>query len=111
MCAYIVIKVEVWLNERYIYLKFVYVNGTNWYVIHLAAPDDVYDFLECATVGCRGQGHIDGPRYATHNSPKHCPYADDNIDLEHHLPDRLLSSNRQVVAAIPPISMEPREKM
>ncbi|KAI4461401.1 polycomb group protein [Holotrichia oblita] len=72
-------------------------------------PDDVYDFLECPTVGCRGQGHIKGPKFATHSTQKHCPYADENIDQEHTLPDRLLSPDRQLEAVVP-VSREPREK-
>ncbi|KRT81389.1 Sterile alpha motif containing protein [Oryctes borbonicus] len=72
-------------------------------------PDDVYDFLECPTVGCRGQGHIKGPKFSTHSTQKHCPYADENIDQEHGLPDRLLSPDRQLEAVVP-ISREPREK-
>ncbi|XP_022916154.1 lethal(3)malignant brain tumor-like protein 4 isoform X2 [Onthophagus taurus] len=74
-------------------------------------PDDVYDFLECPTVGCRGQGHIQGPSYQTHSNQKYCPYADENIDnIEHNLPDRLLSPDRQLEAVVP-VSREPRERI
>lgn len=71
-------------------------------------PDDVYDFLECATVGCRGQGHIKGPKYATHTSPKYCPYSDENLDVDRRLPDRLLSPDREIESVVP-ISREPKE--
>lgn len=74
------------------------------------APDDVYDFLECPTVGCRGQGHITGAKYSTHSLPSECPYSDENIHREHILPDRLLSPDRQLESVIP-ISREPKEKM
>ncbi|XP_017768367.1 PREDICTED: lethal(3)malignant brain tumor-like protein 3 isoform X2 [Nicrophorus vespilloides] len=73
-------------------------------------PNDVYDFLECATIGCKGQGHIQGPIHSTHSSPKFCPYADENIDMEKILPDRLLSPDRQVEAVVP-VSREPRDKI
>ncbi|KAJ3655676.1 hypothetical protein Zmor_014797 [Zophobas morio] len=73
-------------------------------------PDDVYDFLECPTVGCRGMGHIQGPKFATHSEQKFCPYAEDNIDVEKVLPDRLLSPDR-LIEAVVPVSREPREKV
>lgn len=76
----------------------------------LPAPDDVYDFLECVTVGCRGQGHIKGPKFSTHHNQKYCPYAEENIDQEKILPDRLLSPDQQPEAVVP-VSREPREKM
>ncbi|KAG5900209.1 hypothetical protein JTB14_008091 [Gonioctena quinquepunctata] len=71
-------------------------------------PDDVYDFLECPTVGCRGQGHIKGPKFATHSTQKHCPYAEENIDAEKVLPDRLLSPDKSPEAVVP-VSREPKE--
>ncbi|KAJ8911381.1 hypothetical protein NQ315_014212 [Exocentrus adspersus] len=71
-------------------------------------PDDVYDFLECPTVGCKGQGHTKGPKYATHSSQKYCPYAEENIDAERVLPDRLLSPDRSPEAVVP-VSREPKE--
>ncbi|CAH0554527.1 unnamed protein product [Brassicogethes aeneus] len=72
-------------------------------------PDDVYDFLECPTVGCRGQGDVRGPKYQTHSTQKHCPYAEENIDAEKILPDRLLSPDK-LLEAVVPVSREPREK-
>uniref|UniRef100_A0A6P7F9P8 Lethal(3)malignant brain tumor-like protein 3 n=1 Tax=Diabrotica virgifera virgifera TaxID=50390 RepID=A0A6P7F9P8_DIAVI len=71
-------------------------------------PDDVYDFLECPTVGCRGQGHIKGPKFATHSTQNHCPYSEGNLDIEKILPDRLLSPDRSP-AAVVPVSREPKE--
>ncbi|XP_064211247.1 lethal(3)malignant brain tumor-like protein 4 isoform X2 [Tribolium castaneum] len=73
-------------------------------------PDDVYDFLECPTVGCRGMGHIQGPKFATHSEQKYCPYAEDNIDVDRVLPDRLLTPDR-LVEAVVPVSREPRDKI
>lgn len=70
----------------------------------------MYDFLECPTIGCRGQGHIRGPKYPTHSNPKHCPYAEDNIDAEKILPDRLLSPDRQLNEVVP-VSREPKDKL
>ncbi|CAH1991418.1 unnamed protein product [Acanthoscelides obtectus] len=71
-------------------------------------PDDVYDFLECPTVGCRGLGHIRGPKFGTHSTQKYCPYAEENIDVEKIVPDRLLSPDR-TPASVEPISREPKE--
>ncbi|CAG9861922.1 unnamed protein product [Phyllotreta striolata] len=71
-------------------------------------PDDVYDFLECPTVGCRGQGHIKGPKFQTHSTPKHCPYSDENLDVDKIVPDRLLSPDRSPEAVIP-VSREPKD--
>ncbi|KAK5644764.1 hypothetical protein RI129_006064 [Pyrocoelia pectoralis] len=73
-------------------------------------PDDVYDFLECPTVGCRGQGHINGPKLSTHSTTTDCPYSDENLAKDHVLPDRLLSPDRQPEAVVP-ISREPKEKL
>lgn len=67
--------------------------------------------MECPTVGCRGKGHIEGAKYATHSEQKYCPYAEDNIDSERTLPDRLQSPDRLTEAVIP-VQREPtREKM
>lgn len=78
--------------------------------VFFLAPDDVYDFLECATVGCRGVGHIKGPKFPTHTNQRYCPYADENIDQERSLPDRLLSPDQHLEAVVP-VSREPREKL
>ncbi|KAJ8984800.1 hypothetical protein NQ317_003714 [Molorchus minor] len=71
-------------------------------------PDDVYDFLECPTVGCRGQGHIKGAQCATHSIQKYCPYAEENIDIDRIVPDRLLSPDLSPEAVVP-VSREPKE--
>ncbi|XP_076266492.1 lethal (3) malignant brain tumor isoform X1 [Rhynchophorus ferrugineus] len=71
-------------------------------------PDDVYDFLECPTVGCRGEGHTLGLKYTTHSVQKYCPYAEVNIDADKILPDRLLSPDRSPEAKIP-VSREPKD--
>ncbi|XP_008832926.1 lethal(3)malignant brain tumor-like protein 4 [Nannospalax galili] len=43
----------------------------------------------CPTPGCRGKGHIRGPRYAGHHSAFGCPYSDMNLKREAALQDRL----------------------
>lgn len=66
-------------------------------------PDDVYDFLECPTVGCRGVGSTLGPAHTAHTSPAHCPYSDEHLnalDQWRTLPDRLLSPNRKPERAV-----------
>lgn len=78
--------------------------------INFAAPEDVYDLSECPTIGCRGVGHIKGPKLSTHSTRKYCPYDEENIDLEKVLPDRLLSPDRQVESAVP-VQREPKEKV
>ncbi|XP_015605314.1 lethal(3)malignant brain tumor-like protein 3 isoform X2 [Cephus cinctus] len=44
---------------------------------------------ECGTPGCRGIGHIKGPKFATHNSPSGCPYSPQNLHKVRAIPDRL----------------------
>ncbi|XP_066145941.1 lethal(3)malignant brain tumor-like protein 3 isoform X1 [Euwallacea fornicatus] len=72
-------------------------------------PDDVFHFLDCPTVGCRGEGHIYGMRFSRHSTQETCPYAEPNIDCDKTLPDRLLSPNRSPEAK-EPISRQPRAK-
>ncbi|XP_077365087.1 lethal(3)malignant brain tumor-like protein 4 isoform X2 [Festucalex cinctus] len=43
----------------------------------------------CPTSGCRGVGHIKGPKYTGHHSAFGCPYSDMNMRKELLLPDRL----------------------
>ncbi|KAM4841125.1 lethal(3)malignant brain tumor-like protein 4 isoform 1-T1 [Thomomys bottae] len=43
----------------------------------------------CPTPGCRGIGHIRGPRYAGHHSAFGCPYSDMNLKKEVTIPDGL----------------------
>nr|XP_054366579.1 lethal(3)malignant brain tumor-like protein 4 [Mirounga angustirostris] len=43
----------------------------------------------CPTPGCRGIGHIRGPRYSGHHSAFGCPYSDTNLKKEATLHDRL----------------------
>lgn len=72
-------------------------------------PDDVYDFLDCPTIGCKGFGHSAGSKYTTHATVKDCPYTDENLSLEKTLPDRLLPDLE--IAAIVPVSREPKDKV
>lgn len=43
----------------------------------------------CPTVGCRGVGHIRGPKYSHHHSLFGCPYSETNLRKDLVLPDRL----------------------
>ena len=49
----------------------------------------------CPTPGCRGIGHIKGPRYLSHNTLDACPYAPKNLFAESVIPDRLQGSIRR----------------
>lgn len=43
----------------------------------------------CPTFGCRGVGHIRGPKYSHHHSLFGCPYSETNLRKDLVLPDRL----------------------
>ncbi|XP_069080277.1 lethal(3)malignant brain tumor-like protein 3 [Pleurodeles waltl] len=43
----------------------------------------------CPTPGCKGLGHIRGPRFGTHHKAAGCPYSDLNLSRESILQDRL----------------------
>lgn len=47
------------------------------------------DRPECGTFGCRGVGHVKGPKYATHNSASGCPYSPQNLNKMKAIVDRL----------------------
>ncbi|XP_011698405.1 PREDICTED: lethal(3)malignant brain tumor-like protein 3 isoform X3 [Wasmannia auropunctata] len=51
--------------------------------------DNLNDRPECGTYGCRGIGHIKGPKFATHNSASGCPYSPQNLNKTGQMPDRL----------------------
>lgn len=53
------------------------------------APDNLNDRPECGMYGCRGIGHIKGPKYATHNSASGCPYSPQNLHKLKQMSDRL----------------------
>jgi hypothetical protein len=53
------------------------------------APDNLNDRPECGTYGCRGIGHVKGPKFATHNSASGCPYSPQNLNKSGQMPDRL----------------------
>ncbi|KAJ8682856.1 hypothetical protein QAD02_018648 [Eretmocerus hayati] len=58
----------------------------------LEAPltqDNLNDRPECGTYGCRGIGHVKGPKFATHNSASGCPYSPQNLNKSRALADRL----------------------
>ncbi|XP_018348159.1 PREDICTED: lethal(3)malignant brain tumor-like protein 3 [Trachymyrmex septentrionalis] len=50
--------------------------------------DQLTDRPECGTYGCRGIGHIKGPKFATHNSTSGCPYSSQNLNKSVQLLDR-----------------------
>ena len=52
-------------------------------------PDNLNDRPECGTYGCKGIGHVKGPKYATHNSASGCPYSPQNLHKVRQLADRL----------------------
>ncbi|XP_039307528.1 lethal(3)malignant brain tumor-like protein 3 isoform X3 [Solenopsis invicta] len=52
-------------------------------------PDNLNDRPECGTYGCRGIGHVKGPKFATHNSASGCPYSPQNLNKSGQMPDRL----------------------
>ncbi|XP_017878427.1 lethal(3)malignant brain tumor-like protein 3 isoform X2 [Ceratina calcarata] len=52
-------------------------------------PDNLNDRPECGTYGCKGIGHVKGPKYATHNSASGCPYSPQNLHKVRQLTDRL----------------------
>ncbi|XP_024880512.1 lethal(3)malignant brain tumor-like protein 3 isoform X2 [Temnothorax curvispinosus] len=57
-------------------------------------PDNLNDRPECGTYGCRGIGHVRGPKFLTHNSASGCPYSPQNLNKSGQMPDRLnLSKN------------------
>uniref|UniRef100_A0A8C5F7R2 L3MBTL histone methyl-lysine binding protein 4 n=1 Tax=Gadus morhua TaxID=8049 RepID=A0A8C5F7R2_GADMO len=52
----------------------------------------------CPTPGCRGVGHIKGPKYNGHHSAFGCPYSDMNVRRETIFPDRLAVGGRGLTA-------------
>lgn len=44
---------------------------------------------ECGTPGCRGIGHIKGPKFVSHNSASGCPYSPQNLNRTRPFTDRL----------------------
>uniref|UniRef100_A0A8C5LJM0 SAM domain-containing protein n=1 Tax=Leptobrachium leishanense TaxID=445787 RepID=A0A8C5LJM0_9ANUR len=51
----------------------------------------------CPIAGCKGIGHVRGPRYGTHYTAVGCPYSDVNMIRESLLQDRL-SGERSLIA-------------
>ncbi|KAM8976575.1 lethal(3)malignant brain tumor-like protein 4 [Pelodytes ibericus] len=43
----------------------------------------------CPIAGCKGIGHVRGPRYGTHYTAVGCPYSEVNLNRENFLQDRL----------------------
>lgn len=40
-------------------------------------------------MGCKGIGHVKGPKFATHNTASGCPYSPQNLNKVKTVPDRL----------------------
>lgn len=59
-------------------------------------PDNLNDRPECGTYGCRGIGHVKGPKFATHNSASGCPYSPQNLHKSGQMPDRLVLTRHEV---------------
>lgn len=53
------------------------------------APELCNERTECGTPGCRGIGHVKGPKFATHNSLSGCPYSLQNLHKIRMTSDRL----------------------
>ncbi|CAG5109207.1 Similar to L3MBTL3: Lethal(3)malignant brain tumor-like protein 3 (Homo sapiens) [Cotesia congregata] len=52
-------------------------------------PELLNERTECGTPGCRGVGHVKGPKFATHNSASGCPYSPQNLHKIRMVSDRL----------------------
>lgn len=58
--------------------------------------EDMKIIARCGIPGCKGEGHVKGPKYTTHVTAQNCPYAPENLVKDGHLPDRLTSGNDSV---------------
>lgn len=63
----------------------VYFNCINFFL----ASENLAERTECGTPGCRGIGHVKGPKFATHNSASGCPYSQQNLHKIRLVSDRL----------------------
>ncbi|XP_043269397.1 lethal(3)malignant brain tumor-like protein 3 isoform X2 [Venturia canescens] len=52
-------------------------------------PESAVERSECGSYGCRGIGHVKGPKFAGHNSASGCPYSLQNLHKARLLSDRL----------------------
>lgn len=55
----------------------------------VTVPEIGNDRSECGIHGCRGIGHIKGPKFVSHNSPSGCPYSTQNLPKIRIVSDRL----------------------
>ncbi|XP_063227929.1 lethal(3)malignant brain tumor-like protein 3 isoform X2 [Bacillus rossius redtenbacheri] len=53
------------------------------------SADETDAEYSCPTVGCKGVGHVKGPKFPNHNTVAACPYASQNLSVDGHIPDRL----------------------
>ena len=62
-----------------------------------SANEEVHHFMArsgCKVPGCRGTGHVQGPKFSNHHTMETCPYAPDNLDEDEHLPDRFHDNDK-----------------
>lgn len=57
--------------------------------LFITAPESAVERPECGSYGCRGIGHVKGPKFAGHNSASGCPYSLQNLHKARLLSDRL----------------------
>lgn len=77
-------------NFLNIFIPLVFLYSYSKYILlPPIAPDNLNDRPECGTYGCKGIGHVKGPKYATHNSASGCPYSPQNLHKVRQLADRL----------------------
>ncbi|KAL6266334.1 hypothetical protein P5V15_003189 [Pogonomyrmex californicus] len=74
-------------------------------------PDNLNDRPECGTYGCRGIGHVKGPKFATHNSASGCPYSPQNLNKTGQMPDRLNLAKNQDLNEAYDFEEEMQEKL
>ncbi|KER21683.1 hypothetical protein T265_10053 [Opisthorchis viverrini] len=61
----------------------------------------------CPTVGCKGYGHVKGPRYSYHQRVSGCPYADANLKRDVIRPHERLASNN-IASPVPDSTSVPQ---
>ncbi|XP_066997858.2 lethal(3)malignant brain tumor-like protein 3 [Anabrus simplex] len=73
-------------------------------------PADMEIVPECLTRGCRGIGHIKGPKYSTHHTSATCPYAMENLQKDNLIVDRLYGEKGEKVELPSPDPKQNQQK-
>ncbi|XP_034251580.1 lethal(3)malignant brain tumor-like protein 3 isoform X2 [Thrips palmi] len=60
------------------------------------SEEDMKVLARCGVPGCKGEGHVKGSKYTSHITAQNCPYSQENLLKDGHLPDRLTSGNDSV---------------